>query len=301
FEDRLVNRTDDGFDGSLIGALEEDEQPVWLDGATAWAPDATLYFLRYAPEPGVEYEDRNQTPLALYRLNPAVDTPPEFVADMTGQLPYISVYDDSDMQLDGNMAMAPDAEQIAFNVTSLDPDAPNNGIYVMNIKDADSLRQIAMLEDFRAGFLADADPDARIILAGLGWNADSTALYVLATQPTDRWNLGRIIARVDVESGDVTTLTDLSDVDPATAFDLETDPALGFPQRWLVPDVAIMAPARDGVIYAARTPERSAVMALGPDDLRVMLEFDDSLNFWIGSVEFEGNATALLGGYLLER
>lgn len=240
---RLIDATDDGNDlWNPIGGGDEVTGPVWLDTVITWGPDGYLYFLRDILT-GPEY-DRDLMRSGLYRLDPSGGEP-EQLRDMTGYFatPWL-IYTYSEYNLEGVMALSPDASQIAYLVRHPDPDEPVSGIYTMTVSGTEQQAQVATVEQLSAGYPVTRD-NARIVPMAIAWTADGTGLIVLSTVPAEVSGV-MMLHYVDLDSGQVTPLFDYSGLDERDLFIAAEGE--DFPPAFYIPRTVVLAPDGENLL-----------------------------------------------------
>ncbi|MBZ0290754.1 MAG: hypothetical protein K8I30_24220 [Anaerolineae bacterium] len=191
----IVNRTDDGVFGGWLGETD----PFAIDYLPTWNPaNGDLYFFRSLwPKEG----DRTT---GLY-LMPVGRDEPKLVADLTAQLPILSVYRPA--------VIAPDGKRIAFIVLGSELDDARNGLWVMDLKTADA-EQIATVEDLRAGLPA-WQTESSLFPEFMQWAGNDALVVQSRDTQFATSGVGQMAYYVAVETGEVTPLTTFEDVEGA--------------------------------------------------------------------------------------
>ncbi len=241
---RLIDATDDGNDDwRLLRPKDEDTGPIWLDAVITWGPDGYLYFLRDILT-GPEYE-RDLMRSGLYRLDPSSGET-EQLRDMTGYFAdnwlIYPTYGYSN--LEGAIALSPDASQIAYLVRHPDPDDPVSGVYTMTVSGTEEPVQVANFEQLTVGF-PDSGNSARIMPLALAWTADGTGLVVLSTNPVYTSGV-MLLHYVDLNSGQVTPLFDYSGLDERDMFIAAEGE--DFPPAFYAPRTVVLAPDGENLL-----------------------------------------------------
>lgn len=189
----FTNRTDDGAVGNFIRL----EETALLDYLPAYAPNGDIYFFRSQRlEPN--------TTLTLQRLAADADTPEE-VADLTFILPTLSIY--------YSPAISPDGTKMAVPVLATRPDIPESGLWIIDLTEGVAT-QITRSVDPVPGLPEHAQiPPA--YASNPVWTADSSGI-VFKSALVAAMSRGGLFPPhnflyVDVASGDVEPLFDLSD------------------------------------------------------------------------------------------
>lgn len=225
------NVTNDGYLGR-VGFDEEESPPV--DYAPVWNPvDGDLYFFR-----SVRLEDNDgesDYTTELHRVG-TEGRVPELVRDMTDFIPRLSVYVPPAFSADGT--------RLAFVVAPVNLDEDRRtGVWIYNLED-DSLEQVAALADLQQG-LPSIDMPPKMPF-DIRWVGDTNALIV-RTEDRFRMAAGPMqnAYYIDLATGDVTPLVDLSDVEDQESFlDIGGE---GDAPVFKVPFLGVVAP--DGSAY----------------------------------------------------
>lgn len=232
----FTNRTDDNINDWRIG--RDFEGTLWLDFAATWGPQGDLYFMR--SEIATEGSRISDAPYSLYHL-PADSDQAELVRDLTGEIEALSVYIQGNTHyLDGTMAVSPDGEQIALIVLTRQLDDPASGIYIMPLSGDAPLRQIAQTSNLTAGSFQDGDEEVFFLPFGLSWTPDASGLFVFAYNPSIGASSVPVLYHIDIASGQISPLTDFSDVTVADSFRI--DPETGLSPSFYTPRSAAISP-----------------------------------------------------------
>ncbi|MCQ3931826.1 MAG: hypothetical protein DPW16_15345 [Chloroflexi bacterium] len=212
FETRqLVNLTDDGVIGD---ALPDDGVTLVLDYAPVWGPDNTLYFFRTLSNLDIE-----PVPFYLYRLElkdgPENADEPEQVADLTSTKdePF-AVYNSRSDVLDGSVSLSPDGQMMAFLVRPSDL-SKGQSIWVVDIASGEAHPVAAVSDLIQSGIPAWGESD--LWLNGLGWSGDGQYLVATTISPVTL-GMPEPAYAIDVDSGEIMTLIDFSDVPDEQSF-----------------------------------------------------------------------------------
>jgi hypothetical protein len=213
----ITNRTDDG----LFGGWLKLEEPADIDYLPTWNPtNGDLYFFRSRWS-----QDSDKT-LGLYLL-PVDRDEPKLVADLTAQLPVLSVYRPA--------VISPDGTHIAFIVLGQDIADTRNGLWVMDLKTAVT-EQLTSVEDLRIG-LPSFQTESALLPDSLQWAGDN-ALVVLSRDNQNLAQVGvvQMAYYVDLATHGVTPLAQFEDITQLSDLFLidERSPALRIPRSGLV-------------------------------------------------------------------
>ncbi len=301
-ENRTVfNRTDDGVDDFRIG--DTPERDMWVDQMLTWGPDSQLYVWRYTIPEGGEVGDMRQE---LIRLAPEGGEV-ELIRDMTIDFDRFPVFSTQEYLLEDVLAISPDLQQIAFVIREQDRESLNNGIWVMDIN-GDNLRKVMNTNDFQRGVpdrVADQRFPSQMTIA-LGWNATSSGLFVVANN-FGMGSPGQAYANayfVDLESSQITVLTDFSDVEGAELFEIDAD--TGLTGVFDMPFTATLTPDRNALLvfnrdFSIGTIGLSMVRLTengGERELLYLIEDADPIPSLVAHVASDG--TVMMMGYLFE-
>ncbi|RIK36449.1 MAG: hypothetical protein DCC57_22485 [Chloroflexi bacterium] len=235
---QFTNLTDEGAAGPIA---ELNGADYTLDYLPLWDPaTGLLLFWRSAPtaEGGT---------LALMRVDPTQGAPQE-LADLTGALGETHVrFGVQRFYLSGPAAVAPDGSQVAVALTSATEmaQAASDGVWLIDLVDpAAAPRQLVS-----AGALQAALPrwqDQPAVLRGLQWTPDGQGVVVAALSSDLRLPL-LVVAYAEAASGDLTLLTDYSQVASRAAFFEIPGPGQR-PLRYSVPWTVAVAPNAAAVL-----------------------------------------------------
>jgi Tol biopolymer transport system component len=219
---------------------ELDNSAVPRDYLPTWHPNSgeIFFFRSFYPL------DADPT-LALYRV-PSAGGEAQRLRDLSQELPVLSVRPAGRPFLDGAAAISPDGSQLAFIVTGTEFEDERIGIWVIKLDGASPPRQLTTRDSFTVG--VPAWHDFPLFPLGLAWDADGTHLAVVAADDNEEAGLGALPFLVEVESGDVRALIDLSQVTDAASY--------------LAPGEEGLAPAFFSVRAATMTPDRTALLML---------------------------------------
>ncbi|MBL8156641.1 MAG: hypothetical protein JNM70_20860, partial [Anaerolineae bacterium] len=247
---RLTNLTDDGFDRIPLGGDAPEggtTGPLWIEAAYTWGPDGYLYFVR-EETPDITQRDIRNT--ALYRLSPEGGEP-ERIRDLSGLWTRLAIYEFAERDLNGAMAVSPDAGQIAFLVRESDRDSASNGVWVMSLSGADAPRQIITMSDLRIGLPSDMDDrDAGLLPMGLAWTADQTGLFVYASNAAQLTGIAAMLYHYRLTDGTLTALSDFSSYTEAQL--TQVNPETGFTPLFETPRTAALSPDGTAVLTIQR-------------------------------------------------
>jgi hypothetical protein len=234
----FTNLTDDRAVGPVAGlsgaAYTLDYLPLW-DPATG-----RLLFWRSAPA-------GDGATLALMRVDPAHGAP-EVVADLTNSLGGNPVrFGVQRFYLSGPAAVAPDGSQVAVALISATEmaQAALDGVWLIDLLDPGAApRQIVSAAALQTALPVWQDQPA--VVRGLQWTPDGTGLVIAALSSDLRLPL-LVVAHVDAASGDLTPITDYSQVASREAFFEIPGPGQR-PLRYSVPWTVAVAPNAQAVL-----------------------------------------------------
>jgi hypothetical protein len=240
---QVRNATDDGIVKWDPIRRSDETGPVWIDATFTWGPDGYLYFVRDVLED--TQADRDTMRTGLYRLDPTGGEP-ELIRDLTGRFEIWSIYPSPEYNLDGVLSISPDARQIAFVVRYHELDAPQNGIYVMDLTGDATPVMVADTNDLQAGYpIPRSGGSGPLYPMSVAWNMDGSGLYVWSSMPAEIPPLS-IPHYIDLTSGVITPLLDFSTLETAELF--KEDETTGYPPVFLMPRAVVLAPDGSGLL-----------------------------------------------------
>lgn len=291
----ITNRTDDGIYDDLLDA---DEQNAPLDYLPAYGPNGELYFFRTQNQDG----DSDSSRLSLQRLDRDADEPVE-VVKLVEQFPTrFSVF--------YRPAVSPDGAFIVFPVQSHDPEAPENGLWLIDLTTGNTQR---LADSMDGGMLMPEHAlEFPFYFTNPVWTADSRAVVVKA----DSFAAQRYATRypqhnylyIGVETGDIVPLFDFSDFpEGAEQFDIGADglsPLITLPREGAL--------SADGTAFVfmqydlnVEATARLAVLPLPPDgsEPQVISSVTYETTPYAPNPMMGADGTVVLGGwvYTLER
>jgi hypothetical protein len=190
---QVVDKTDDRYLGGMIDPNKA--KGALVDYLPTWNPaNGDLYFFRTR-----RVSDGWTTELYLL---PVQRSEPKLVRDLTANVPVLSIY--------RRAAISPDGKLMVMSVIGQQWDDPRNGIYTLNLKDG-TLTQVAVLPAMQTGFPDWAKQNSKLAPDMLNW-VGSDALVIANSDGQFSTMLGENILYLDLKSGEVTPLVDVSDV-----------------------------------------------------------------------------------------
>jgi hypothetical protein len=206
-EGRLINLTDDGIIGSMLGP---DDEEIWIDYLPTWSPDGALYFVRATRlEEGYGlnlYRFPRQT-LAGVELWGELEIVMDLTPTLGTGLPF---YDNRPVPLDGVLSFSPDGQWLALAVNDeigrRNEDLP--GIYLLNLPTGDLTQLVSRAAMLASNLPAWEDPDRPVFLqiTGLAWASNSASLVATLFDPSGRTTPTSQSYQVEVATGQITPL-----------------------------------------------------------------------------------------------
>lgn len=234
------NRTDDGINRwRLLRPPQAGDSPgpLWFDHTFTWGPDGNIYFMRFNAPDAAEFGEGTS---GLYRISPS-DGEAELIRDLTNNFVRLSIYQQQEYNLNGAMAVSPDASQIAFIVMENDFNSTANGVWLMPLSGDKAPHQVVRAIHLKGGTTeVFRNTEAFLIPMGLAWTPDQTGLYMLAHNPQYTTDATTILYHVNVKTGTVTPLTDFSGYTRDELFSV--DETTGHTPFYNVPRAAVMSP-----------------------------------------------------------
>lgn len=281
----IVNRTDDG----VFGGWLDETKPFNIDYLPTWNPaNGDLYFFRSLwPKEG----DRT---LGLY-LMPVGRDEPKLVADLTAQLPVLSVYRPA--------VISPDGKWIAFIVLGSELDDARNGLWVMDLKTADT-EHIATVADLRAG-LPEWQTESGLYPENLQWAGNDGLVVLSRDTQFVTTGISQMAYYVDLAAQKVTPLAHFEDVEGAPDLYREDGPESPV---YRIPRSGVVTPD-GGAFFFLRTgmnADNAGVSMLTlPPDGSAPLDLGTIENFGIypsasAPPLMGSNGRALMYGYVLQ-
>lgn len=290
FEDR----TDDDYFGGMVSFEDKDKDRVFIiDYLPTWNPaNGDLYFFRSVRSPG------GDTTITL-QLMPLGRTEPKQVADFTDDFPMFSVFRPA--------SISPDGTRIAVIIMAQKLDDPQNGIYVVNLKDG-SIDHVITVDQFTLGMPDWAAEAARFLYpdAAPRW-VGTDALVVTLLDGSYGLNLAQSALYVDLVSGEVSPMVDYSRITDRTALFADLDQFSS--PVYLIPRAGVVSPDGDTFIFLSGSPEsdKAAISTVtlppditsAPSQIGHIDDFAISLPaFALPTISADGTR-ALLFGYLI--
>jgi hypothetical protein len=210
-ESYLSNRTED-----LVYAWEQwlfSDEPYMLDYGVTWHPRRDdLYFFR-TDNTQEQAADLGQ-PLTLERIQP-IEGDAETIMTLTDVWPQLSVSSTgSNPFLSGTTAISPDGARMAVLAHGSETDDDRNGVWLLDLVGEAEPQQLTSL------FFGGGLDGAETIANALDWTSDGAGLVVAAQE--DNLNLLELVTTfhyVDVATGAITLLVDLSDISADDLFE----------------------------------------------------------------------------------
>ena len=277
----ITDRTDDGAFGGWLDITD----PFNIDYLPTWNPaNGDLYFFRSL------WPKEGDKTLGLY-LMPIGRDEPKLVADLTAQVPTLSIYRPP--------VISPDGKQIAFIVLGNDLSDSHNGVWTMALKTGESA-QIASVTDLRAG-LPTWQTNSMLFPDFVEW-AGNNALVVLSTDPQLPNGIRRTAYYVDITAQTVTPLANFEDVAQPSDLSLEESVSARIPQS------GVVAPDGSAFFYLRVTISNAGISMLPlPPDGSDPVDLGAIDGFGVGPYPaalappvMGSNGRALLYGYLLQ-
>jgi hypothetical protein len=289
---QIINLTDDGIDDDW-NPFTDTEETVWIDALLTWGADGYIYFIREEAVPPGSDNLRN----GFYRVAPGQDEA-EPVRDLTLYFERYPTSYRNEHFLDGVMSVSPDAQQIAFVVMEPQIDAPNNGVWVMDLTGEAPPQQLASMTDFNLGLPAEYADDL-LFPIGLAWDAEGDGLYVMANTPVRQLNYW-LAYHIDVATGAMTLLTDLTEF---TAEELITvDEATGLAPEFFMAKAGVLAPDASGLLIFNGDQEQAGLSALrmedGVGEQELLYQIEEYRRVPAYAATIAANGIALINGYL---
>ncbi len=236
----FANRTDDNINRWRFGrepSSGDSRGPLWFDYTFAWGPDGNIYFVRFDAPDSSNFDEGTT---GLYRVSPENGVP-ELIYDLTNDYERFAIYQQEQHDLNGVMAVSPDATQIAFIVLERDFDSFNSGVWVLSLSGDEAPRQVVRATEFIGGLPSDVSEDGKFLLPmGLAWSPDQSGLYVFARDPLLENAVGSILYHIALDNNQLTPLTDFSEYTSAEIN--QPDKTTGSSLRYEVPRAAVMSP-----------------------------------------------------------
>lgn len=249
----FTNLTDDGVERSWFG---DDVDPD-LDYALAWSPvGSNLYFFR-----SEKWSDG--WTIDLYQTYPG-GYDPQQISSFTYMFPTLSVYFPP--------AISPDGQTMAVLVLDQTLRDPASGLWKINLENGQA-EQVAGVSDLAQVGFPEWQDVRGMIPREVAW-ADNDTLLVQLFNPQYATGVSWGIQVVDVASGGVTPLVDMSGVaDAASLLQAGDD---GHTLQYNMVRSAFIPPQADAVIYNhydGSTPDQPGIsmMALPPDGQPIFL------------------------------
>ena len=296
---QILNMTNDGTDMPLLSS-GFDAENTFLDHTMTWGPDNQLYFIRHQDIDDIEFTTLN-------RLDPETGET-ESIIDLSNRFQRFSIYDtNQEYNLDGSMSLSPDGDTLALLVREFDRDSNLSGIYTLDLTDPDAApKRVVGVQAFNLGLPRDLpqDDDTYLMPMGIQWSGDGSGLFVhtisVQTIPELTPTLWQVY-HVGLDSGDLTVLTDFSDLTQEEL--MTTEDAAGRSLAYQVPRGVVLSP--DGttpIVFNAMLNDAGFYALEMLDDgsvLRVVLtEFEyDPVPASLSSSA--NNGGALMYGYVL--
>ncbi|MEO8607967.1 MAG: hypothetical protein ABI690_08805 [Chloroflexota bacterium] len=283
----ITDRTDDGLFGNWL----KINDPFNLDYLPTWNPaNGDLYFFRSNLS-----NDGDKT-LGLY-LMPVGRDEPKLVADLTAQLPVLSVYRPA--------VISPDGTQIGFIVLGNDLTDARNGVWVMDLKSG-AAEQTATVEALRAG-LPSWQTETALFPDFLEW-AGNNALVVLSrdNQISPATGIGQMAYYVDIATQTVTPLAHFEDVTSANDLYRGYEPGSAI---YRIPRSGVVAPDGSAFFFlrfGATSSENAGISMLplppdGSDPVEVgAIDGFGAYPAALAPPVISSNGKALIYGYVLQ-
>jgi hypothetical protein len=280
----ITNRTDDG----LLGGWLDFEEPFALDYLSTWNPATNdLYFLR-----STQLEDGYSAELYLL---PIERDEPKLVADLTNNVPVLSIYRPA--------AISPDGTRLAFIVLGSDLENPLNGVWLLDLKTGIP-EQITSVTDLRSGLPFWQAEQSGLFPNVLLW-AGNDALVVQSLDSQYNTGISQMAHYVDLASQQVTPITTFDDVTEMSELYTSDDPASPILR---IPRAGVVTPDGGTFLFLRHDVDRNYVgisaVSLPPDG-SAPVEIGDIKDFNIGPEaamlpSMSADGKALMHGYLFQ-
>ncbi|MBW4436451.1 MAG: hypothetical protein KME04_04915 [Pleurocapsa minor GSE-CHR-MK-17-07R] len=273
------NVTEDGVEGGLI--FGEESAGTLLDYMPAWGDSDTLYFFRSDYQPNME-----DSSMLLYRYTLSTASL-DLMADVTDEIGWLSVY--------YRPQVSPDGTQMVLPVFAGDPEAPANGLWLIDLVSGE-VEQLAAKADIALAI--QADEDARFLVpVNPQWVNGGRAVMVTITDYGNQASVPTNFVYIDVATGALTPMIDFSGIPISDLLENPRRPDLP-PMPWdsvvnaagsklyFMPNPNLGEPA----IYALSLPPDGSPPAL-------VAEVEYASTLYTTSPRM-GGRRALLGGWL---
>lgn len=280
----IINRTDDG----LLGRWFDFENPFSLDYLPTWNPATNdLYFFR-----STRLDEGDKTELYLM---PVERDEPKLTADLTNDVPVVSIYRPA--------IISPDGTRLAFIVLGSDLEDPSNGVWLLDLKSGEP-EQIASATDLRSGLPEWQNAQRGLFPDVLLW-AGNDALVVQSLDRQYSTGIFQMAYYVDLatqQATPITTFDDITEMSELYTSDDSASPLLRIPRAGVVtPDGSTFLFLRHnlnrtyaGISAVSLPPDGSAPLKLGEIE-----DFDIGLEATAPPV-MSADGKALLYGYLFQ-
>lgn len=188
------NLTDDGVEGGFV--FDEDNAGALLDYMPAWGDSDTLYFFRS------DYQvNREDSSMLLYRYTLSTASL-DLMADVTDEIDWLSVY--------YRPQVSPDGTQMVLPVFAGDPEAPANGLWLIDLVSGE-VEQLAAKADIVLAIQA-AEGARFLVPVNPQWVNGGRAVIVSIRDYGSQANVPSNFVYVDVATGALTPLIDFSGI-----------------------------------------------------------------------------------------